>query len=125
MIRFVQRHAGFFAILAGTAAYKLVLPSTSDGWSELAVMLFVGVGAYLLLYKDGVTGVVSKRGVFIERAQLALLVAAIAGAIASGFESEFGPANLIFLVGVTALVALQLGLWTTDALAYLREKRKA
>jgi hypothetical protein len=61
IVRFIQRHASFFAIFAGLAAYRRILPDDAKWWIELAVVFAVGTPIYLLLYKDGVTANRPKR----------------------------------------------------------------
>ena len=56
IVRFVQRYASFFAILAGLISYRLILPDDARWWVELATALAVTIGVYLLLSKVGVTG---------------------------------------------------------------------
>jgi hypothetical protein len=55
ILRFLQRHAGIVAMLAGATAYELVLPDSSPWWMKLGVGLVVLVPTYLLLYRYGVT----------------------------------------------------------------------
>jgi hypothetical protein len=61
IVRFVQRWASFFAILAGLISYRLILPDDTRWWVELATALAVTIGVYLLLSKAGVTGSGPKR----------------------------------------------------------------
>lgn len=61
IVRFVQRYAGFFAILAGMIGHTLILPDNSPWWLELGIGLAITLPTYLLLYKYGVTRHTTKR----------------------------------------------------------------
>ena len=60
ILRFLHRHAGLVAMLAGATAYKLVLPNNSPWWLKLGVGLVVLVLTYRLLYRYGATRVGGK-----------------------------------------------------------------
>jgi hypothetical protein len=55
IVRFFQRYALVFAILAGLVVREVVLPEDSSWWLDLAVGLPVTLAVYLPLYKRGVT----------------------------------------------------------------------
>jgi hypothetical protein len=55
IVRFLQRYASFFAILAGLVGYRLILPDNSSQWLELGTGLAITLATYTLLYKFGVT----------------------------------------------------------------------
>ena len=57
IVRFFQRHAGFFAVGAGLIGYRLILPENSPWWLELPTGLAITFTTYILLYKLGITGV--------------------------------------------------------------------
>ncbi len=61
LVRFVQRYATFFALLAGLIAYRVILPNDAPWWLELTIVLGIAMAIYLLLYKDGVTANRPKR----------------------------------------------------------------
>ena len=61
IVRFFQRYAGFFSVLAGLIGYRLILPDDSPWWIELGTGLAITLATYLILYKFGVTRHTTKR----------------------------------------------------------------
>ena len=59
-MRFLHRHAGIVSMLAGIAAYKLILPEAAPWWQALGVGSAVLIPTYLLLFRYGVTRVGGK-----------------------------------------------------------------
>ena len=57
IVRFFQRYAFFFTGVAATIACRLILSDDSSWWLELTVLISVAGAGYLLLNKDGVTGI--------------------------------------------------------------------
>lgn len=55
ILRFLQRYAGLFAMLAGIIAYRLILPDDARWWLKFGTGLAVTIPVYLLLYKYGIT----------------------------------------------------------------------
>ena len=62
IVRFFQRYALVFALLAGMAARELILPEDAPWWLSLTVGIPVVTGVVLLLHKDGVTNRRKERG---------------------------------------------------------------
>jgi hypothetical protein len=60
IVRFFQRYALVFALLAGICARRWLLPDGGDWWLQVGITVAVTGAVYFLLYKDGVTA--NRRG---------------------------------------------------------------
>jgi peptidoglycan biosynthesis protein MviN/MurJ (putative lipid II flippase) len=60
VLRFFQRYALIFALLAGSYVRHWVLPHGDPWWLRLGITLAAAGAVYFLLYKDGVTA--NRRG---------------------------------------------------------------
>ena len=58
ILRFMQKRAGLFAMLAGILAYHAILPDSAPWWQKLGLGLAVLTPTYLLLFRYGITRVV-------------------------------------------------------------------
>ena len=56
IVRFFQRYAFFFSMMAAFIGYRPVLPKDSPWWLEAAVVASIFVAVERLLYKEDVTG---------------------------------------------------------------------
>ena len=68
VLRFFQRYAFIFAIIAGLYVRDWAVPGPDQRWLKAAVMFAVTGAVYFLLYKDGVTA--NRRG---EAARLRII----------------------------------------------------